>query len=58
MILYLTETCDAFNYEHRIVIQDYKSDPRSKGNSIIIEYLNNALSIPLANIVCIVEEKQ
>lgn len=53
MIIHLTNTCDAFNYQTKITVADFKHD--GKKNTITIEYNDKLLIVPLSNINCIEE---
>jgi hypothetical protein len=56
MIIYLLHTCDTFDYQYKLKVQEYKMDVKSKGNSIILSFKERQITIPLANIVAIEEQ--
>ena len=56
MIIHLINTCSAFAYGPKLIVSDYKIDPSSKANAIIVTYNDKQLTIPWANIVAIEEQ--
>ena len=53
MRIHLIKTCSAFDYKDTLIISNYKSDAKSKGNCIIVHLNGKDLIIPLSNIATI-----